>query len=107
MTAFAINKPVKTATPTVTVDAGLKPGVHRFRLEVLTHDDRRSQPMTVVVKVTEARDPTRPVRPPIDVLRPREPVVRDTTRERIAPIAPTRPLRPIRRPGPGDRDPSE
>ena len=106
MTAFAINKPVATSEPVVTVDAGLPVGGHRFALQVQRGDGRASTRSVVIVQVVRPLSPERIT--PLDRLRPREPIqptdrispVRPTT-----PIAPTRPVRPIRR-RPGS-DPTE
>ncbi|TAH45624.1 MAG: hypothetical protein EYC67_10565 [Betaproteobacteria bacterium] len=68
MVAFVVGRTVKTAEPVVTVDAGLPIGVHRFQLEVLTADGRRSAAEVVQVSVQRllVLDPLRPeVRPPV------------------------------------------
>jgi hypothetical protein len=63
----------------VTVDAGLRPGRHRFRLVVVDDSGNRSSPDELVVTVTlplvpPVRDPLidRPARPPL----PGGPVIR-------------------------------
>lgn len=82
MARFVRGEPVVTKEPFVTVDAGLDPGLHRFQLEVMTEDRRRSKPDAVVVEVTERTglrrtgvDPLRtdPLRPD-DRFRIREPL---------------------------------
>ena len=62
MARFVRGEPVVTREPFVTVDAGLDPGLHRFQLEVVTHDRRRSEPDTAAVEVSDRRDPLRPDR---------------------------------------------
>ena len=57
MTRFAVDRPVKTPEPTVTVDAGLEPGTHRFQLVVATTDGRTSRPDVVTVTVVERGPP--------------------------------------------------
>lgn len=60
MTRFTVGKRVVTSTPSVTVDAGLRPGRHLFQLEVVTSNRRTSPPDLVVVEVTEDRAPAGP-----------------------------------------------
>ena len=67
MVAFVVGRVVKTAEPAVTVDAGLALGVHRFQLEVVTADGRRSAPDVVDVSVQR-----------LQILEPLQPVVRPT-----------------------------
>ena len=55
MARFTIGQPITTAEPFIQVDAGLKPGVHRFRLEVATPDGRISKPDEASVTVTDIR----------------------------------------------------
>lgn len=74
MVAFVIGRPVKTTAATVTVDAGLAPGVHRFSLEVIDGRGRSSVADVVEVVVVRALVPTPPV-PPVRPL-PVPPVVR-------------------------------
>jgi len=84
MARFAINTPITTREPTVTVDAGLPIGRHRFRLEVIGAQRRPSTPNDAIVEVQRlAVDPRPPVLPPIDPIRP---VI-----GRVAPIGPTGP----------------
>lgn len=61
MTTFVRGRTLKTGDATAVVDAGLDVGTHRFQLEVLTSDGRRSAPD--VVDVVVARVPVGPVRP--------------------------------------------
>lgn len=53
MARFEPNVPVKTAEPSVEVDAGLPVGRHRFRLEVSGASGGSSAPMDIVVEVVE------------------------------------------------------
>ena len=48
------NRPFVGEQPTVTIDAGLPLGPHRFRLEVVGTSGLRSQPAEVVVVVASA-----------------------------------------------------
>lgn len=52
MTSFTINRPVSTREPTIAVDAGLRPGTHRFQLEVIDSSGNRSRPVLANVVVT-------------------------------------------------------
>lgn len=62
MVSFVQGRAVKTAEPTVTVDAGLPLGTHRFQLVVLTDTGQQSAPafasVAVVRIVTEPLNPT-------------------------------------------------
>jgi hypothetical protein len=52
MPTFAVNTPITTREPTVTVDAGLPVGRHRFRLEVIdTAGLRSTRPDEAVVEI--------------------------------------------------------
>ena len=53
MASFTIGKPVTTDTSEVVVDAGLKPGLHRFRLVVVDDTGAASAPDEAVVQVGE------------------------------------------------------
>jgi hypothetical protein len=71
MPRFLPNQTVETSLPVVTVDAGLRPGRHRFRLVVVDDLGNRSEPDEIVVTVAPSphppinRPPTgRPVSPP-------------------------------------------
>jgi hypothetical protein len=59
MTTFAVGKPVTTDTSSVTVDAGLPVGLHRFRLEVVDSAGKTSAPNEVVVQVVNTTTPVR------------------------------------------------
>jgi hypothetical protein len=62
MTTFVRGRTITMAEPTVTVDAGLAVGVHRFQLVVVTADGRRSAADVVDVSVERLLvDPLRPV----------------------------------------------
>lgn len=63
MARFAVGQPITTREPTIEVDAGMSVGIHRFQLEVVTHDGRVSPPDTVAVRIVRlVLDPTNPVR---------------------------------------------
>lgn len=62
MTTFVRGRTLKTSDATMVVDAGLSVGTHRFQLEVVTNDGRRSAPD--VVDIAVARAQVGPVRPP-------------------------------------------
>lgn len=53
MAVLPINRPITTSQATILVDAGLPPGKHRFRLEVIDSAGLRSAPAEVVVTITE------------------------------------------------------
>ena len=57
MTAFVRGVPQTTKEPSVTVDAGLKPGVHRFNLVVVDDADRASAPDEVLIQVQNLAAP--------------------------------------------------
>lgn len=52
MARFAINQTQVTREPSVVVDAGLRPGLHRFRLVVSDDAGNASRPDEVVVQVS-------------------------------------------------------
>lgn len=76
MTRFAIGQTVLTTEPVIVVDAGLRPGLHRFRLVVTDDQGLNSQPDEVVVQISAItrQGGFMPVPRP---------------RERTAPLAPT------------------
>lgn len=112
MTTFVRGRPVSQANPRVTVDAGLPVGRHRFQLEVLSDDGRRSAPDVVdivveagslsptnptdLVSPTRPRDPLGPVTGPIltptPIVRPlmQDPAVRASPSD--AAVSPDTPL---------------
>jgi hypothetical protein len=51
MVQFALNQTIETTAPTVTVDAGLPLGRHRFQLVVADAAGNRSQPAVAVVDI--------------------------------------------------------
>ena len=51
MARFLVNTPITTREPTVTVDAGLEIGRHRFRLAVIDREGRTSPPHEAIVEV--------------------------------------------------------
>lgn len=55
MAQFVEGQPIDTSEPFIQVDAGLPPGLHRFRLEVFNAAGRASQPVDVVVRVLPRR----------------------------------------------------
>jgi len=68
MARFVVGTPQITREPTITVDAGLPVGRHRFRLEVVDASGLRSAPDQVIVEVQRiiidpGRIPTGPVIP--------------------------------------------
>ena len=83
MAQFQINRPIRTTEPKITVDNQLRPGKHRFRLEVIDSADLRSEPSDVVVTV--------------DPLRPSRPVVRDPRIDPTPGLTDREPFRPRRR----------
>lgn len=91
MARFALNTPITTREPEVTVDAGLEVGRHRFRLAVIDSEGRVSQPHEAIVEVQRVVIDPRPPGP-IDPTRPV--IVRggptDGTGPRVAPT-PERP----------------
>jgi len=64
VTAFVQGKPVVTKVPTVVVDAGIKPGKHRFTLVVSDAAGNESKPDELVVVIREGDAP-----PPIGLRR--------------------------------------
>lgn len=52
MARFAINQTLVTREPRIVVDAGLRPGLHRFRLVVSDDAGNASRPDEVVVQVS-------------------------------------------------------
>lgn len=60
MATFRPGVPVKTDKPEIVVDAGLKPGAHRFRLVVINARGKESAPDEVTVDVTAGIVPTVP-----------------------------------------------
>ena len=68
MARFVVSTPQITREPTITVDAGLPVGRHRFRLEVVDATGLRSAPDQAIVEVQRIiidpdRIPTGPVIP--------------------------------------------
>ena len=80
MARFAVNRPITTSEPTVTVDAGLPIGRHRFRLEVIGAAGSRSAPDEAIVEVQSIVVDPRPPVPPTD---PTGPVI--ITRTAVSP----------------------
>lgn len=66
MATFVRGQPIKTTAPTITVDAGLALGSHRFQLVVTTDTGQTSAPAVVTVDVIRSLiDPVRPVLEPV------------------------------------------
>jgi len=67
MAQFAIGKALTTEVGGIEVDAGLKPGLHRFSLMVVNEAGLRSrvadQVVVQVVQVLQPVPPLQPVRP--------------------------------------------
>lgn len=76
MVAFVVGRPVASDSPRISVDAGLRPGVHRFQLVVVDSAGQRSAPDEVRVQVGDPLQPVLPV-DPIDL--PVRPPVRPPT----------------------------
>ena len=96
MVQFAPNQTIETAEPTITVDAGLPLGQHRFQLVVVDAAGNRSRPAVVVVDIQRAvpiaPTPDRVVIPvsPIDpVAVTPTPTLSPSPRPTVTPIAPT------------------
>ena len=81
MARFVVGTPQITREPTITVDAGLPVGRHRFRLEVVDASGLRSAPDQAIVEVQriiiDPGIPTGPVIPtPGPIIRPPRPRTR-------------------------------
>ena len=63
MAAFTIGRPITTTARTITVDAGLPVGSHRFQLVVVDSAGNRSRPDVAVVTVQRVVTP--PIRPDV------------------------------------------
>jgi hypothetical protein len=68
MAQFVVGQPHTTEVPRIEVDAGLRPGAHRFRLVVVNGAGKSSAPDEVVVQVVETLQTPQPTAQPI--LRP-------------------------------------
>lgn len=53
MARFIVGRPITTKEPFIEVDPGLRPGTHRFQLEVETADGRVSRPDVASVTVVD------------------------------------------------------
>lgn len=84
MAQFTIGKALTTEVGGIEVDAGLKPGLHRFSLMVVNEAGLRSRVAdTVVVQVTQLQvQPVQPLQPipPLPPVRPVRPTPRRTPR---------------------------
>jgi hypothetical protein len=124
MASFVIGRPITTAESTVVVDAGLRPGPHRFRLEVVDDSGLVSRPDEAVVQVqlpvvvtpaptlvaapvfTTVTPLLTPAPAPRPTLAPLTPVVRPPIAPVIAPLSPlVRPVRETPTPPPTPRRP--
>lgn len=80
MARFEVGVAQKTRVPGIEVDAGMAPGLHRFRLEVATADGRTSAPAEAVVQILRgAVDPDprdRVTGPVVPTPVPRDPIPR-------------------------------
>lgn len=95
MVAFVIGQSVTTKVPQVTVDAGLKPGAHRFRLVVTDEQGLQSRVDEIVVQVREVIvAPPPPVLTDPIVTRPPIPFPSNPTLP-VSPIVPVRPISPL------------
>ena len=83
MARFAVNTPITTREPTVTVDAGLEIGRHRFQLAVIDREGRASPPHEAIVEVQRVVIEPGRVPVPIDPTRPV--IVRDTATDGTGP----------------------
>ena len=95
MVQFVIGQSVTTKVPQVTVDAGLKPGAHRFRLVVTDEQGLQSRVDEIVVQVREGViDPRPPVLTDPIVTRPPIPFPSNPTLP-VSPVVPVRPISPL------------
>jgi hypothetical protein len=87
MVQFRLNQTIETTEPTITVDAGLPAGRHRFQLVVIDDAGNRSQPAFAIVEVQSGT--TIPTTPNLTVspVSPIDPIVRIT--------APATPVAPV------------
>lgn len=114
MAQFAVGQSITTDTASVTVDAGLAMGSHRFSLVVLDSAGLRSRVADeLVVQIQRLVVPDRPIPTPVDPVRP-IPVPVDPVRPVVTPVvtpvinpvnppvvAPVRPVvTPVRTPKP-------
>jgi hypothetical protein len=98
MVQFVVGQVVQTKVPQVTVDAGLKPGAHRFRLVVTDDQGNPSQADEIVVQVREVIvDPRPPVLTDPIVTRPPIPFPSIPTLP-VTPVVPVVPVVPVRPP---------
>lgn len=95
MARFVAGTQVTTREPAVAVDAGLPPGTHRFALQVVASDGRRSPPVEALVTVARVRVPV-PV--PGPVIGPVTPILRPSSTA-SGPAANKSSLTPNRREG--------
>lgn len=96
MVQFVIGQSVTTKVPQVTVDAGLKPGAHRFRLVVTDDQGLQSVADEFVVQVRDEVivAPPPPVLTEPIVTRPPIPFPTNPTLP-VSPLVPVRPISPL------------
>jgi hypothetical protein len=95
MARFVIGRPIATETPSITVDAGLPMGAHRFQLEVIDAAGNRSAPDVATVTVRDPAIPTDPTGPTIPgPAGPTGPTIPGTTGPVLRPDALVTPVTP-------------
>ena len=97
MARFDVNTPITTREPTITVDAGLPIGRHRFRLEVIDASGRAARRTTRSSRCSGSSSVPEPVSPAPGTGHP-EPG-RSSARRRRRPIIDRQPRAPSRDPG--------
>ena len=102
MARFVAGTPQITREPTITVDAGLPVGRHRFRLEVIDSSGLRSAPDQAIVDVQRITGPGPIIPTPGPVIQPGPIIPTPGPVIQPGPIIPTpgpiiRPPRPRRR----------
>lgn len=70
MVTLVPGRPVDRATPVLRIDAGLQPGLHRFRLVAVDSSGRHSQPDEVWVRIEPRSGPVIPVVPMVPASSP-------------------------------------
>lgn len=86
MASFVIGRPVTTAEPRIVVDAGLKPGFHRFQLVVVDDGGQASKPDEALVEVALRLIPGEISVTPVIL----NPVPIDRLRPVVSPLTPRR-----------------
>lgn len=106
MAAFRRGTPVVTDTATVTVDAGLPTGVHRFQLVVVDDAGNVSRPAELSVEVRAPAPPV-PFPPPGPTLPRPVPIPRPPLPPVAGPLAVPAPAPASPAPRPGTRSPTQ